>query len=83
MSDKRKSMREYLIHIQNLIVLHNPLAIAHYRDDIFSSHRVHKTGNAAYVVKQNIKLEVALQQNRLKYTNFTLNRLQPTKQPNT
>lgn len=56
-------MREYLIHSQNLIVLHNPLAIAHYRDDIFSSHRVHKTGNAAYVVKQNINLEVALQQN--------------------
>lgn len=61
-------MREYLIHIQNLIVLHNPLAIAHYRDDIFSSHRVHKTGNAAYVVvKQNIKLEVALQQNSCIY----------------
>lgn len=57
-------MREYLIHIQNLLILHNPLAIAHDRDDIFSSHRIHKAGNAAYAIKQNINLEVALREHR-------------------
>ncbi|PON91847.1 LOW QUALITY PROTEIN: hypothetical protein TorRG33x02_124450 [Trema orientale] len=43
----RKGHGKYLIHIQNLLLLHNPLAIAHYRYHIFSSHAIHEAGNAA------------------------------------
>jgi len=42
---------KYLIHIDNLFVLHYPQAIAHDRNHIFCSHAIHYVGDAAYWLK--------------------------------